>query len=311
MASYKRWSLTRSGRYERELTVPWLVSGDRYFRSLSTSKFFYFSIVASRTVITLVTLQCLDQEVLVAVEQNPTNINGWVIKLHSTGTEHLQLAILKIRGRLGRSDVVTKCIMGLFWGKLSPILCAGTWVKTRDNSQTSSLPMTQFKYNTVLRNGQKVTGFGFRMIWKMLQISEGVTTSLFRLFHSSSFPCYCYLKYPQNKRSRARDWGKGNGWKRVWASPTYRDSSTFKIRSFPTSNSPKVPKVGSLKWWIFLNSLFDPTYNFFNVLYFFNFVCRAPKQHKNCRPKNSCEVKSFLFSYELVYGASIMIQIKV
>lgn len=37
----------------------------------------------------------------------------------------------------------------------------------------------------------------------------------------------------------------------------------------------------------------------------------APKQHKNCRPKNSCEVKSFLFSYELVYGASIMIQIKV
>lgn len=201
--------------------------------------------------------------------------------------------------------------MGLFWGKLSPILCAGTWVKTRDNSQTSSLPMMQFKYNTVLRNGQKVTGFGFRMIWKMLQISEGVTTSLFRLFHSSSFPCYCYLKYPQNKRSRARDWGKGNGWKRVWASPTYRDFSTFKIRSFPTSNSPKVPKVGSLKWWIFLNSLFDPTYNFFNVLYFLNFVCRAPKQHKNCRPKNSCEVKSFLFSYELVYGASIMIQIKV
>ena len=136
--------------------------------------------MASRTVITLVTLQCLDQEVLVAVEQNPTNINGWVIKLHSTGTKHLQLAILKIRWRLGRLDVMTKCIMGLFWGKLSPILCAGTWVKTRDNSQTSSLPMMQFKYNTVLRNGQKVTGFGFRMMWEMLQISEGVTTSRVR-----------------------------------------------------------------------------------------------------------------------------------
>ena len=119
----------------------------------------------------------------------------------------------------------------------------------------------------------------------------------------SPFPRHCYLKYPQNKRSRARDWGKGSGWKRVWASPTYRDSSTFKIRSFPTSHSRKVPKVRSLKWWIFLNSLFDPTYNFFNVLYFFNFVCRAPKLHKNCRPKNSCEVKSFLFSYELVHGA--------
>ena len=32
--------------------------------------------VASRTAITLVTLQCLDPEVLVAVEQNPTDING-------------------------------------------------------------------------------------------------------------------------------------------------------------------------------------------------------------------------------------------
>ena len=110
----------------------------------------------------------------------------------------------------------------------------------------------------------------------------------------SPFPRHCYLKYPQNKRSRARDWGKGSGWKRVWASPTYRDSNTFKIRSFPTSNSPKVPKVGSLKWWIFLNSLFDPTYTFFNVPYFF--CLQGPKQHKNCKPKNSCELKSFLFS---------------
>lgn len=37
--------------------------------------FFYFSIMASRTAITRVTLRSLDQEVLVAVEQSPTNIS--------------------------------------------------------------------------------------------------------------------------------------------------------------------------------------------------------------------------------------------
>lgn len=211
--------------------------------------------MANRTVITLVTLQCLDQEVLVAVEQNPTNINGWVIKLRSTGTKHLQLAILKIRGRLGRSDVMTKCIMGLFWGKLSPILCAGTWVKTRDNSQTSFLPMMQH------RSKKWPKSYWIRIPHDMKNVADlgGCYHFAFSPLPFSPFPRHCYLKYPQNKRSRARDWGKGSGWKRVWASPMYRDSSTFKIRSVPTSNSPKVPKVGSMKWWIFLNSLFDPT----------------------------------------------------
>ena len=41
----------------------------------------------------------------------------------------------------------------------------------------------------------------------------------------------------------------------------------------------------------------------FFLMYCIFIVCRAQKQHKNCRPKNSSEVKSFLFSYELVHGA--------
>ena len=170
--------------------------------------------MASRTVITLVTLQCLDQEVLVAVEQNPTNINGSVIKLHSTGTEHLQLAILKIRGRLGRSDVMTKCIMGLLWGKLSPILCAGTWVKTRDNSKTSSLPMMQFKKHRIKKWPKS---YWIRIPYYMKNYADlgGCYHFAFSPLPFSPFARHCYLKYPQNKRSRARDWGKGSGWKRV------------------------------------------------------------------------------------------------
>ena len=149
-----------------------------------------------------------------------------------------------------------------------------------------------------------------RSAWGGGWTSEGVTTSLFAPSILALRPRHCYLKYPPNKRSGARDWGKGSRWKRVRASPTYRDSSTFKIHSFPTSNSFEVPKAEYMKWWFSLYSQFDPTYALFNILYFF--VCRALKQHKNCRPKNSCEEKSFLVSYELlVYGASIMIQIKV
>lgn len=64
-------------------------------------------------------------------------------------------------------------------------------------------------------------------------------------------PRHCYLKYPRSKRSSARDWGKGSRWKRVWDSPTYEDSSTFKVHSFPTSNSLEVPKVEYMKWWFF------------------------------------------------------------
>lgn len=116
----------------------------------------------------------------------------------------------------------------------------GTWVKTRENrlfslGQNSSPSMVQF--DTTLN---KEMAKKFRMIRKIMQTSESVTTLLFAPSILALRPRHCYLKYPPNKWSGARDWGKGSKWKRVRASPTYRDSSTFKIHSFPTSNSLEV-----------------------------------------------------------------------